>query len=365
MTDILTRASHQWATRPDEERFLSLTAMHEHFVRCKGRSAQMHVSNRRLTFAPADGGQDYTGLEIRGERGVAFPNNWAFGQLCQRAGAPASYLKTLPTPLVADCLNYAMHVSQPADDIQLLLRRDENDEIGMLAATGPKYGRIFNSTVTEAVIRMCGDGVTGDWTVPGEFGKAVVINKSNTTLYASDRDMFVFLADEKNRIEIPDRRNGQPGSLARGFFVWNSEVGNATCGIAMFLFDYVCQNRIVWGVQEFTEKKIRHTASAPDRWRENMVPLLHHYRNASAAPVLEHIRDARAHKLGDPEAVTEFLSKRFGAQRAPLIMAAHEIDEDRPIETRWDAITGATAFARSMSYTADRVDLERQAGLLM
>ena len=72
-------------------------------------------------------------------------------------------------------------------------------------------------------------------------------HQDNTTLFASDRDMFVFLADEDNRIENPNRRAGRFGSFARGFFVWNSEVGKTTLGAGFFLFDYVCCNRIVWG----------------------------------------------------------------------------------------------------------------------
>src|SRR5436309_2315096 len=92
----------------------------------------------------------------------------------------------------------------------------------MRAVTGPRYGRIWNENVVEAMATRFGDGVTGDWRVPGEFGKRVEVTKDNTTLFAGDRDMFVFLADEDHRIEIPNRRNGQPGSLARGFFCWNS-----------------------------------------------------------------------------------------------------------------------------------------------
>ncbi len=65
--------------------------------------------------------------------------------------------------------------------------------------------------------------------MPGEFGKKVVVTRDNTTLFASDRDMFVFLADEKIRIELPGRRQsygGQtdPGLMARGFFVWSSAI---------------------------------------------------------------------------------------------------------------------------------------------
>src|SRR5207302_1489157 len=89
--------------------------------------------------------------------------------------------------------------------------------------------------------------------------------KENTTLFASDRDMFVFLADEDRRIDIPGRRNGSGGSMARGFFVWNSEVGDKTLGLGFFLFDYVCKNRIVWGADQYTEIRIRHTKGAADR----------------------------------------------------------------------------------------------------
>ncbi len=39
------------------------------------------------------------------------------------------------------------------------------------------------------------------------------VTKENTTLYASDRDFFVFLANEKNKIEVPNRRNGRAGSM--------------------------------------------------------------------------------------------------------------------------------------------------------
>ena len=42
--------------------------------------------------------------------------------------------------------------------------------------------------------------------MPGEFGKKVTVDRENTTLFASDRNMFVFLADEDRRIEVAGRR---------------------------------------------------------------------------------------------------------------------------------------------------------------
>ena len=50
---------------------------------------------------------------------------------------------------------------------------------------------------------------------------------------------------------------------------------------------------------------------------------------------------------------------------AQRIQAAHLADEGRPIESVWDAVTGATAYARDIPWTSDRVDLEEKAGALL
>ena len=186
--------------------------------------------------------------------------------------------------------------------------------------------------------------------------------KRATTLYASDRDMFVFLADEKNRIEFPNRRNGEPGLMARGFFIWNSEVGSSTFGVSTFLFDYVCCNRIVWGATQYSEVRVRHTAGAADRWLEEVVPAIETYANSSTANVVKAIEDARAKRIDNVDA---FLASRFTRSQASAIQAAHMSDEQRPIENLWDAATGITAYARGVQYQDERVDLERKAGKVL
>jgi hypothetical protein len=129
----------------------------------------------------------------------------------------------------------------------------------------------------------------------------------------------------------------------------------------MFLFDYVCMNRIIWGAQQFTEIGIKHTAGAPHRWLEEVKPILRQYAEASAAPVAETIAAARETKIkGDIET---FLANRFGSKSlAQSIQASHMLDEAKPIETIWDAVTGATAYARQLVYVDARVDVERKAG---
>lgn len=356
----LMHANRQWSSRPNDERFTSLTALDAAVQSFRARSAAKIVSSRAITAQPVDG--DHKGLVLVGPNGAPVaPTHWAFGQLCARAEAPAAYLRDLPAPMAADCINYGLS-RRDVSDVGVLLHAPENAQREIRSITGPNYGRVWNSTITRALVDQFGDGLTGDFRVPGEFGQDVAITTENTTLYASDRDMFVFLADERHRIDVPNRRNGQSGSMARGFFVWNSEVGAQTLGIATFLFDYVCCNRIVWGAEQFAELRVRHTSSAPDRWLHEIAPAVAQYANSATASVTHALEAARRARLDN---VDEFLARRFTRSQVSAIRAAHMADEDRPIETIWDAVTGATAYARGIGYQDERVKIEREAGKLL
>jgi hypothetical protein len=161
---------------------------------------------------------------------------------------------------------------------------------------------------------------------------------------------------------MPNRRDGKAGSLARGFFVWNSEVGKMSYGFAMFLFDFVCQNRIVWGAQEYTELRGRHTSSAPDRFLEEIHPAIAAFSKASEQPILRAIESAQQKKVDD---VGEFLRKRFTQSQSQAMMAVHMAEEGRPIESLWDASTAVTAYARELPHQDARVQLEREAGQIL
>lgn len=364
----LMNANTQWSSRPSDERFTSLHDMETHFNRLRGRSRQLGVSTRAISVVPTE---DNKGLAIRGANGLAYaPTNWAFGQLAQLAEAPAGYLRTLPAPIAADCVNYGLQFKRNIEDIGVLLQKPVVDVAGdvtvapvLAAATGPRYGRIWNADILQALVKQFGNGVDGQFKVPGTFGNALdTVTKENTTLFAGDRDMFVFLADEENRIEVPNRRNGETGTLARGFFVWNSEVGASTFGVGTFLFDYVCCNRIVWGAEGYKEIKMRHTSAAPDRFLQEIRPALVSYANSSTSSITAGIEAARAARVDD---VDEFLAKRFGTKTVESLKAIHMLEEQRPIETVWDVVTAVTAKARSVEYQDSRVQLERQAGDLM
>jgi hypothetical protein len=366
MTTTLMQASNQWRNRPDDQRFTSLTELNDFVQKQKLYSRAKVVSSRQLEAVPvsADGMPNVAGHELM----IVGPNggpvettHWSFGQLSQRAGAPPSYLRTLPAPLAADNLNYGLKYARDIEDVGVLLYKNGGPS-QLRAVTGPGYGRVWNSTITQALVDRFGDGITGDFRVPGEFGQRVDVTKGNTTLYASDRDMFVFLADEEHRITVPHRRDGKSGEMARGFFVWNSEVGSTSFGIALFLFDYVCMNRIVWGVEEYKEIRINHTKSAPDKWLERVAPVIEEYASSSTVGVEKALRAAQTKRIGD---VDEFLRNRFTVSQASAIKAVHMEEEARPIESIWDATTAVTAYARRIGYQDERVKLEREGGRIL
>ena len=357
----LTQASRQWATRPADQRFTSLTELNDFASEQRRISRARVVSSRAVMALPVEG-EDPFALQVEVEGEQFAPTNFAFGQLASLAGAPAGYLRDLPAALAADNINYGLQVNRDVEDVGLLSAKNGGDPL-LRAATGPNYGRIWNEQITGALVRRFGDGLTGDFRVPGEFGKAVTVTKANTTLYASDRDMFVFLADETNRIEIKNRRDGKSGSLARGFFLANSEVGDKNLWLAQFLFDYACSNRMVWGAQEFSEIKIRHSAGAPDRWLEQVMPTIEAYVNAPALPLEQKLAAAQATRV---EKVAEFLRARKFTQKATTAMIATHLEEEgRPIESLWDVSTAITAYARRLPYQNERVEFEREAGKVL
>ena len=366
--DTLFQCNKQWATRPADERFTSLYAMQDHFDMVRANSRAKVVSSRRIEVQPTDQSPN-ADLRIVGPGGNGYsPTHWAFGQLSNLAGAPAGYLRKLPAPIAADCLNYGLKFSRDIEDVGLLLSRDPaTADINIRAATGPKYGRIWNAEILHALTTRFGSGVPGDggdFTIPGEFGRQVQVTKDNTTLFAGDQDMFVFLADENNRIDVSGRRNGESGSLARGFFVWNSEVGSATFGIATFLFDYVCCNRIVWGATQYKQVTLRHSAGAPDRFIEEVTPALRAMSEGSSAPITKAIADAKAARLEGDE-VSSWLATRFGKGLASKLEKVAMDEEGRPIENVWDVTCAVTAYARSIPNQDERVALERKGGALL
>jgi hypothetical protein len=365
----LKHAARQWSSRPEDERFTSLPAMLDFASSQRASSRSLALSSKRIEAQPVeDENGRMTGLAIVGPGDApTLPTHFSFGQVAARANAPAGYLRKLPSDIAADCINHGLS-ARGYEDVGALLRLKDGQVPELGAMTGPNYGRVWNADIIAALIERFGDGVTGDFVVPGVGGQKLgEVTKQNTLLFASDRDMFVFLADETNKLTIPNRRDGHSGNLSRGFFVWNSEVGSTSLGICTFLYDHVCGNRWVMGATGIEQIRIRHTASAPDKFVDEVAPAMLAYRESSAEGIETKLRAAQAKRIGDEEEVAQYLHRkhRFTLTQAKAISLAHIAEEGRPIETLWDAGTAITAFAKGIKHQDERVAVERAAGRVL
>jgi hypothetical protein len=366
------RVSSEWFSRPDDERFLSLTALYDS-VRARSERATTRVVESRAVRVEARS-DDAHGLALivpGGDVPVA-PTHWSFGQLASLVGAPASYLRQLPAALAGINLQYGL-TSHRGEQVKLL--ETESGRAELRAVTGADYGRIWDYELVEAIMGIAGNG-TGDtrWKVPGvldwrtmHYNPNVDVSLETTTLYASDRDVFVFLVDDTNPIEAGKLPNGEPDLYFRGFYCWNSEVGAKTLGIATFFLRAVCANRCLWGVENFEEIKIRHSKFAARRFGHEAAPALESFAGSSPASFVRGIQSARERIVArSDEDRADFLRKRgFSKADTATIISAVLLEEGHPPASVYDFVQGITAVARGRTNQDARLDLEGKARVLL
>jgi hypothetical protein len=366
------RVSSEWFSRPDDERFLSLSDLHASVASRASKSRTRVLESAAIRVEAArDDGERLT-LALPGGDAPVAPTHWSFGQLASLVGAPASYLRQLPAPLAAINLQYGL-TSHRAEQVKTLETQDGRMELR--AVTGPDYGRIYDHELVSAVKKIAGDGV-GDtrWKVPGVldwrtgiYDPNAEVSRESTTLYASDRDVFLFLVDDLNPIEAGKLPDGSPDLFFRGFYCWNSEVGAKTLGLASFYLRAVCQNRNLWGVEDFQEIVIRHSKYASDRFAREAAPALTRFANSSPQPFITSIKSARERIVArNDETRTEFLRRRgFSKAETATIIETVLAEEGRPPASVFDFVQGITAVARGKAHQDTRLDYEARAKRLL
>lgn len=364
----VSRVASEWFSRPDDERYLSLSDLYAAVQGRSERSRTRTIESAAIRVEASREDAERLSLRLPGSDAPLAPTHWSFGQLASLVGAPASYLRQLPAALAGVNLQYGL-TSHRAEQIKTL--EIENGRTELRAATGPDYGRIYDHELVSAVQRIAGNG-TGDtrWKVPGvlDWGTGVYnprvdVTKETTTLYASDRDVFLFLVDDLNPIEAGRLPDGSPDLFFRGFYCWNSEVGSKTLGIASFYLRAVCQNRNLWGVEDFEEITIRHSKYAASRFAHEAAPALRRFANSSPAPFLAGVKAAREQIVArSDEERGEFLRKRgFSKGETTKIIETVLNEEGRPPESVFDFVQGITAVARTKTHQDARLDLEARA----
>ena len=383
----LFKASKQWAERPADERFWDLKEMAEKCAEYKASAVEATVKVGELRVE-ANAGE----VNVMGKKGVhSRLTHWAFGQLSQRAGAPASYLRELPATLAAQNLNHGLSKIDSRDDEAAKLLFHKNGELILRAATSPIYTRIWNSDI----VKRLSESLPKGWRVPparpagienertriATAADVLTLQKEGLSikvgdpiapagLYASDHDMFAFLVNEEAGVD-----DGSGHNLGRGFFIWNSEVGASSFGLMTFLYDAICGNHIVWGAKGVQELRVRHVGDmANPRAFSGIRMELLKYADSSTSDIEAKIKQARIYEFGTTKedavnAALAFATKTRTHINRKQLGEAYDIAELRgrygAPGSAWGLVNGLTELSQKTTHVDERVKLDRAAGKIM
>ena len=93
------RVSSEWFSRPDDERYLSLSDLYD-AVRARAETATAHtVETRAIRVVATPDEPERLSLLLPDREAPVAPTHWSFGQMCSLVGAPSAYLRQLPAAL--------------------------------------------------------------------------------------------------------------------------------------------------------------------------------------------------------------------------------------------------------------------------
>lgn len=363
-----TAAMAAWSNRPGDLVYDSIEQLVEHTKEVKNNSFIREAVVEHLeVFTPGDSlreGEDSLFIRHKKEGGdtIARFNNHSFNQFCSTVGARAGEYRKLPAAIAQIPLMW-MTGNSERKDVKVLVggESDSSEPLVCRAINSPSYGRIWNHELASAVQDHIDPEI---WVTP----KDSAFHTKTGFITTNDRKAFIFLVNEGNPITL----EGSDSPLYRGFYAWNSEVGDGTCGIAEFLFNKACANRAIMNLTGFSELNIRHTSGAPDRWVRDAVPSLNEYVNKGTDQVVALLEASKKKKVAkDEKGAMAWLKDRgftSALSKAALESAREEergADPNASPLSVWNIIQGITAEARTKANNDERVAIEASAGKLM
>lgn len=352
----LFQAHHQWATRPDDERFKSLEALYEATKKYADQAIEKMVPVNSIRTEAVDGEV----IAIGRHNNPAKLTHYAFGQLSTRVGAPASYLRELPATLAAQNLNHGLkQYADKTDEANVLFHR--NGMLMMRSINSDIYARIWNWEIAERLMQLRQYG----WDVAKPTIRQI---DDKLPLYASDHDMFAFLMADDVVIEQPiNPTQNQP--LHRGLIASNSEVGAGALKFLKFWFNEMCGNHIIWGATDVEEISVRHVGNARERWSAYQYEM-RKYLEGSVSDDEAKIEAAVKTVIGETK--EQVLDKLFnvrslGLSRKTLTAGYDAVieEQDGSPRTIWGMVQGLTRYSQSTPFADERTAIDRGAGKIM
>ncbi|MGH9163261.1 MAG: hypothetical protein ACRD2X_25135 [Vicinamibacteraceae bacterium] len=358
-TGVSARTAHlEWASRPPDERFTSVSTLYE-AARVRRERTEERIIHTDQFNTDAEGIRDLVLREPSGHTAVF--THWSFEQLAALVGAPSKYLRALPAPIVSSAINYGLR--QQGRYVHQLYA-DRTAPWTIHAITSRRYARVHYDELAARVLDLTDHHPA--WHLPlgykdGVFGAEMVPSGA----YMGDRDMFVFIVDGNRSLDDPTDRSH--AGVFRGFFLRNSDVGAAALTLDLFLFRAVCRNHLIWGFQHVAGLRRRHLgASTQGAWTDSIDAVS---AALDASPASDHTMLLRAttQELGSTrDEVIETVSARFDLPRiqASDAYSVAEANEPNP-RSVWGYVQGLTRLSQYTHWQDARFALDRTAGRLL
>jgi hypothetical protein len=285
------------------------------------------------------------------------PTHWAFTQLCKSdmLNAPAEWLRRCSPELAAQNLNWAAQHA-PKQTMKMLWANGSNPGT-VRSFNNVDYARYWDENVVQWLRDFSQDETNG-WHHPPARDEDV----RPSGLYASDRNIFVFLVNEDYRID-----DGSEKGLARGFFIWNTEVGQMSLGLHAFLYQFICGNHIVWGAHDLFTLRMWHQGTNLDiRVNKQLAGAVKGYLNSGMERDQTVISAAREKVVAPTrEGAMEFVA-RFGfsaKQSEGLVSGTEQRGLDPTI--LWNLVDTGTRQSQEVPHADKRNEQDLRIGRLL
>jgi len=312
--------------------------------------------NLRDLQAIASGGA----VRLLSPRGEANFTHWSFGQLSRTVGAPAAYLRELPAPLAAQCLNHGISRASVGVQATLLVQAPNGKpEPTIRACTSDSYGRVWDAELYGAVLQII-DGAAG-WTCEQAT--------------RSDRDSSVTLTNKAATLQDPsvraivnDPRADVGGIMYRSLTIGNSETGGSSVWWESGLFRARCKNLMLWTPTMERSGRRRHVGARVlrDAFRE-IATIARTYIHQSATRDEQIIRALIDRELAaTKDAVIDEL-RAIGCTRAQVEQAYTRCEQTEACSPRsfWGAAQGLTRISQDSPYQDGRFELDQLAAKVL
>ncbi len=354
-------ASEQLVSRPSDECYADFPALLDYLRKRDVDSTEVAVRRQHFAAEPQDGR-----LVIGTNRQQFELNDWSFKQVCQLSGADPEFINRLPARLAADALNVTRRWYKD-DEARLLTSQDGFYPPVARALYSKRYACVPDLTVAELVQREA-TGFVPAGQVAGRHVGMPPVRPEASGLYASNRDMFLFLADEENPVEWRPENGGPRAAFYRFLIAANSEVAARKLVYLMGIMEGICGNHLIWGAREVLAVERRHVGD-PAKILEALRQAIAVLRDRGTLHQdLRALEAARTTTFAeDQEKAVERLFPRYVTKAiAARAVESAIADFHAPLPLSvWNVVRGLTRVSQEIPYEDRRMEVDQVAGKLL